>query len=399
MRFIHTGDIHIDSDFHGSINPRTGLNRAWESNRDALASAVEAAVALKLSAFIISGDLFKNGRPSTEAVLMIFEALLPLVEAGIPIIILGGNHDSTLVASNHRTPTVLLAELLSRQGGEVHVVERDPRLVTTTTGMQVVCVPWLSKATLLTSSSEENLDPAAGDRLVVDRALSAIEDMVNQSDTGSPLVFASHVTVDDVRLDVAPGRRGSEVQMAHLFAEPVIPRAALEQFGFAYGALSHIHARQQVGKGNLWYAGAPNRFTVADADKPKSVNLVTITAGQTAVAHIPTQARPMRTIDLSDPSAYQQIEEMDPGVMLDVTLEPGQPVVPAEALAMIGKVGGRVINTRHVAVATDDAPAPVAALPERIDPVTALRSWLTERDVSGVDRIMDVAADVIEEDA
>lgn len=376
---IHTGDAHIDSDVHGALNTKTGMNKAWESHLRALKSSVDAAIENKVSFFTHVGDGFKNGKPSQEAVLLFAETLRPLTQENIPIILIGGNHERLLVPTTQRTATDTVGDLLSREG-EVHVVEREPRLVRLDSGIQFACLPWLSKTSILTRLGETDLDPVAGDQMVVDFGLRALDEMYSEADTTSPLIMASHVTVDDVRLDsVAQGhKRGSEMDIAHLFAEPVLPRKALEDGPASYVALSHIHARQRMGQ-KCFYAGAPDRLTLTDADDPKSVNLVTIGDDNTleSVDYIDTDARAMHSIDLTAPDAERRLEELSEGALVGIVLPAGESAVPESVENTIREAGAVIVDRKTTPA---DRPRSTAVtLPEKINPVTALESYLTEK--------------------
>lgn len=248
MLVVHTGDSHLDTRYYGTVNPATGVDREWESNARALASVVQVAVERGADCFIHAGDAWANGRPSAEAIMLFVDTLRPLTEAGIPIVLADGNHESIMVPPAQRTMTCVAAQALAGITGkaEVHVVDRQPRLVTTSTGVQVMVMPWLSKATVLAASGASRLSPQESDQLVIDDALRHLDQMAARADPSTPLLFAGHLTVDDVRLDNLPSasRRGSETDMAHLFAEPVMPRRLLEAYPYVYGALSHIHAAQ-----------------------------------------------------------------------------------------------------------------------------------------------------------
>lgn len=400
LRFIQSGDWHIDTSYHGGINPATGLDREWESNLAAVASSVDAAVQLNVAVYIIAGDMFRNGRPSAEAMLLLAETLRPLVEAGIPVIILRGNHELLLVSSTQRTATILLGEMLRGMSpkAEVHVVEREPMLVRTSTGAQVVCLPWLSKASVMNEIGSTGMDPTESDRLVVSEALRHIERLVDQADPGSPLLFTSHMTVDDVRLDTPEGaaRRGAEVRMAHLFKEPIMPRKKLEEFGFAYGGLSHIHARQKLSD-TFHYPGSTNRHTLDDVDREKSVNFVTVDdRGKTTVGYLPVAARPMVSLNLGSDGAEAAISALEAGSLVDLILEPGQHEADKKVISRLNAAGARIINTR--AQITPVSPVAVAeALPEKISPMEALPKWLETR-TDDVDRVVKVAGEIMGED-
>lgn len=396
VKLIQTGDSHIDTTVHGGINPLTGKDRAVESNLRALRSAVQAALDNDVQGFLHSGDAFATGRPSIEAILSFVEILAPLAHNGIPILLLGGNHEQIRVPANHRTATTLVAEMLGRVG-EVHLIEQEPGLVTLSTGAQIVGLPWLSKASLLNAVDELSADPAAGDRLVVEQALARIEKLVLSADETAPLVFTAHATVDDASLDAAE-RRGSEMEMAHLFSEPVLPLRELRSFGFAFGGLSHIHTRQKVGDG-FYYAGSTNRFTAMDAGKDKKVTLVTLGEGPTKVAGIPTDARPMARIDVAADNIADILDGVDEQALVDLTLPTGETEVPAEVLAALAAKGARTIKVRRRPSAIAPAAPALDVLPEHVDPVAALPRYLAARGYSDVAPFVAVAHEITGKDS
>lgn len=383
MKIIHTADNHINAATHGGINPATGLDRAFESNRAAAASVVQAALDHHVDAYLNCGDIFDNGKPSPEAVLAMAEVLAPLAHNRIPIVLVGGNHELKGVPLGQRTATALLADAIHGlvPGAEIHTVERQARLVTTSNGVQVMCLPWQSRSRIVSRDT----DPAGADRQVVDHVLAELERMYTAADLGVPLILAAHLTV------AGGTRRGSENDLADLFDEPVVPVADLETFPFVYGALGHVHTRQRVGT-RCYYPGSVNRLTMADADVPKSANLVEILPGRTSVHAVPTAARPMHKIDLAAPDADDRVGRIEPGAVVSFQLPEGVTVLPEQAAAAVQAAGGRVVATirRPAAPPVRDAPA---AMPERIDPVEALRARLTGAYPPGdVDRICAAAA-------
>ena len=58
--------------------------------------------------------------------------------------------------------------------------------------------------------------------------------------------------------------------------------------GFDYVALGHIHRPQRIGQGNVYYAGAPLKYSFSEALNEKSVNLVELgAAGEVKVRRVP----------------------------------------------------------------------------------------------------------------
>lgn len=399
IKVLQTGDGHLDDSTHGAINPLTGLNRAWESHARALASTVEHALEHKVDLFLHAGDAFKNGRPSQEAVLMFADVLTPLVKEGIPVVLLGGNHDLITVPTSQRTATSTVASLLS-QHGEVHYVEREPELIRTASGIQIGCLPWLSKSSILARLGLDRIDPVSGDLAVVEYGLKALDEMYAEVNEGTPFLLTSHVTVDDVRIDsIAKGhKRGSEMDVAHLFAEPVLPRKALEDGPASFVGLSHIHARQRMGT-KCFYAGSPDRLTFTDADDPKSANLVQISDENDLIAvdYLETAARPMTDIDLAASEAEEMLGALVEGTLVRAILPAGESIVPPEVRKTITEAGATLSATK---VTPADRPRQSAvSLPETISPVTALGTWLEERGGEDVDPdyAMHLAGALVEE--
>jgi len=62
MRFIHIADVHLDTAFAGRSEDMR--NRLRQASRDALARCVDLAVAAKVDAVLIAGDLFACSRLS-----------------------------------------------------------------------------------------------------------------------------------------------------------------------------------------------------------------------------------------------------------------------------------------------------------------------------------------------
>lgn len=379
LKVIHTGDGHIDSLTHGTINPENGKNTAWESHQRAVASSVQAAIDHNVDCFVDAGDAFDTGIPTQEALLTYVETLMPLMKAGIPYVAVGGNHTLQRVRPGQRTATLTLQAMLAPHG-EVYVAEREPSLIRLKSGLQIAALPWLSKSTILSQLGETRLDPVQGDRRIVQYALDALERMCDEADDDTPFIMASHVTVDDVRLDsIAKGhKRGSELDISHVFSEPILPRQSLEASPISYAALSHIHARQRMGS-KCFYSGSPDRLTMTDADDPKSVNLVTISDNNVleSVDFIDTDARRMHAINLMDADAEDRLAALEPGALVGLILAPGEGQVPPEIVSQISEAGARIIETTKTAL---DRPRSAAiTLPEKINPVEALGTWLSEK--------------------
>ncbi|WIB65679.1 metallophosphoesterase [Curtobacterium sp. MCBD17_040] len=371
--FLHTGDEHLDATKHGRLNPMTGLNTLWESNFTVLRYLVEQAISSGATTFISAGDSLDTGRPQQEAVLLLVEALTPLADAGISIVIIDGNHTRNGVPIDHRTVIHVVAQMLRAKGATVFIASK-PELIVTPDGLQVAALPWLSKNQVLAQLGKSDLSPADGDRAVSDYGIVMLEQFAAQADLTQPLIMTGHVTVDHMRIDaVADGhRRGSEMDLAHLFAEPVLPIAALNDLPFQYGALGHIHTPQHFGD-RYYYAGSPNRLTFTDMNDDKGGNLVTLNGMTPTVKRLLTPARKMTRIDFADDQFDTAIAALEPDTLVQAVLAPGDTVMPAEFRKRIQQTGAHLQETKTRTKPRTDSEQVI--LPRQVDPVTALRTW------------------------
>ena len=381
---LHTGDEHIDSDVHGTVNPNTGRNTAWESNYATVRHLAEQAVERRVDAFISSGDEFKTGRPSQEALLMLADAYTPLAEAGIPVLFLDGNHNRTGVTSGHRTVIWTLAEILRARGG-VAVASAEPELVEVG-GIQVATLPWLNKNVVLGAA---DLTPAEADRQVALWAQNRLEELANSADSSMPLMMAGHVTVAKITADQDEVRHGSERELTHLFSEPVLDVTALEQLPYAYGALGHIHTPQAVGVGVYRYAGSPNRLTFTDEPDTKGGNLVSLDGGALTVEQIETPSRVMQTIDLAEEYDYSTIVE---GALVRVILEPGEIELTSTTRALMRKAGGHIVATQPRPTPRPKTDRPTLA--QSVSQEDALRTWAKSYSLLDADTLVTAAANL-----
>jgi len=99
VRLAHLSDLHVALPLAG---PHPGLkrwlgrlnwlaNRRWSHDPARLAAAVEQIVRARPDAVLVTGDLGQTGQP--EEIQRAAAALAPLAAAGIPALVVSGNHD------------------------------------------------------------------------------------------------------------------------------------------------------------------------------------------------------------------------------------------------------------------------------------------------------------------
>lgn len=95
FRFLHTGDIHLDSPLKGLAGqegPAAELIRT--ATRQALANLVDAAIKEEVSFVIIAGDLYDGDWRDYQTGLYFVRQMGRLATAQIPVYLIYGNHDA-----------------------------------------------------------------------------------------------------------------------------------------------------------------------------------------------------------------------------------------------------------------------------------------------------------------
>lgn len=91
MRFLHIADVHLDTAFAGRSDDLR--NRLRQASCDAFARCVDVAIAEKVDAVLIAGDLFDGAHLSFATERFLLAQLGGLADAGIQVVYATGNHD------------------------------------------------------------------------------------------------------------------------------------------------------------------------------------------------------------------------------------------------------------------------------------------------------------------
>jgi exonuclease SbcD len=286
MRFLHTADWHVGRAIRGR-------SRAEEFGA-ALAEVVGIAEQEGVDAVLLAGDVYEHAAPSPEADALVFETFLRLHEAGIPAVVIPGNHDS---AARLEAFAGLLASIgvrvvprvrRPREGGIVEIPSRSGEEVA-----EVVCVPFVPErrfgdAAALFEASETWFQAYAqgmGDLLGA---------MAAACTPGRVHVVLAHLFTDGALVTPGGGERELTIGMAYAVPPSRLPGTV------SYLALGHVHLPQAV-RGSpapARYAGSLLQLDFGEAGQRKSVTIVEATPGTPAkVREVPLSAgRPLADV-------------------------------------------------------------------------------------------------------
>jgi len=311
VRLLHTSDWHLGRTFH-----RVDLLGA---QRTFLAWLLERAVADEVDVVVVSGDIFDRAVPNVEAVSLASWALAEFARAGIPVVLISGNHDSA-------TRLGFAAELMQYSGIHLRTQHYDcdkPITLRDSAGpVHIFAIPYLDPDVV-----HRDFDTGRSHTEVLSSAMSRIRaflvDNPGRSIVSAHAFITGGATSDSER-DIRVGGVGDA------------PAAIFD--GVDYVALGHLHGAQAISgsTATIRYSGSPMAFSFSEINHRTSVTLVDIDdSGFIDVTLIPTPIpRPIAKLTgkLGDLLADQSLTEHEES-WLHVTLtDDRRPDAPMEQL-------------------------------------------------------------------
>src|SRR3990167_3013881 len=248
MKLLHFSDIHIGMENYSKLDPETGLSTRFIDFMKTFDFIVDTALTEKVDAVIFAGDAYKTRDPNPTQQRGFGEHVKKIAKAGIPVILVVGNHDTPNASGKANTLDIYSALEIDNVW-----VSRKPELLNIPTGagnLQIVTLPWLHKDDY----------KSVGDKL---------KNLYDKIKSDSPAIFLSHVEVEGASY-------GSEKGMA-IANDVTVPLPLLQDKRLNYVALGHIHKHQVLGKDPLViYAGSPHRIDFGEEKEDKGVILIDI---------------------------------------------------------------------------------------------------------------------------
>lgn len=118
MKFLHAADLHLDSPLRGlSRYEGAPEDEIRQATRKALRNLVELAVAERVDFVLIAGDVYDGDWQDYQTGLFFIHEMSRLKDAGIPVVLIRGNHDaaSRMTTSLRLPPNVTLLDHLQPQ--------------------------------------------------------------------------------------------------------------------------------------------------------------------------------------------------------------------------------------------------------------------------------------------
>lgn len=254
MRLVHLTDLHITE------------GKRLEEHRRILNGVVDTALGLSPDVWLLTGDFYGHTVPhrSTPAERAVLFAAVARMADVAPVVVVYGNHD-------YPGDLEPLATLGGELGWPVKVVAAGGEVTTPTpcgATFHGYALPY-PRSTWVLRGEEVPRSSAEADQLAADhlgnalRLWGSIVKARRLADPTAAHVLLAHANVAGSRTAGGEVMSGREIDIAV---------ADIEAGRFDYGALGHIHLRQEVAL-RCWYAGTPWRNDYAETD-PKGWHLI-----------------------------------------------------------------------------------------------------------------------------
>ena len=388
MRLLHTADIHLGVKTYGRRDPETGLNTRLLDVRRALEAVVQRALDDDVDAFLFCGDAYHTADPTPTQQQIFAECLQPLADAGIPIVLIIGNHDHPVTYG--RASSLDIFEYVD---GDVHCYRKPAssvQVIETASGpLQLIPLPWPIRSQILTKDEYRSMTPEELRQFIEERYVTYVQrraDEIAEEDLGEcadgtehplspdvPTVLAGHVTLQGAEL------AGSE-RTSIIANDPKFTVGQLAVSPIDYVALGHIHRAQNrnpEGHPPVVYSGSIERVTFKERDEDKGFYRVDVdpeAEPRTEVTFVRTEARPFVALQVDVRDAEAPTEQiLDAIASADVTdaIVRVRYRVEEEQLTMIEQ--GRIRD----ALAEADT---IAAIERTVDPAERKRRTVVTRE-------------------
>ena len=281
-KILHFADAHIDIANYGRRDPETGLPLRVLDFLASLDEIINCAIKEEVDCVLFAGDAYKDRNPAPTFQREWGSRIMRLSQAGIPTILLVGNHDiSPSIGRAHaltefdtlKVPHVLIvdkpcflsSEELSRLCPEGKSLD-----------LQLIALPWLSRTGMMTALDLQTRDLDLVYQEMIKKLNNDLDNWLEQADPKLPIVLAAHASVEGA---VFGGERS-----VSLGNDLVLPLALVQNSRLDYTALGHLHKKQDLNKGKhppVVYPGSIERIDFGEAEDEKYFVIVEVKQGKT----------------------------------------------------------------------------------------------------------------------
>lgn len=242
MKFLHTSDLHIGKTVCGFS--------MLEEQRAVLAQMLEIVKKEQVDMVFLSGDLYDRALPPSQAVTMLDDFLTGLIDLGVVVCAIAGNHDS-----GERVG--FASRILEHKGLYMEGVLKEEIRYVDWKNVRIHMIPYAKPAQV-----RQVFGGTAAD---YEESMQEILRHVAYLENGKNILLTHQFVVNHGR---EPELSDSEIRTSVGGADQV---EAANFSRFDYVALGHIHGQQRIGDGQIYYSGSPVKYSFSEVNHKKSV--------------------------------------------------------------------------------------------------------------------------------
>jgi len=274
---LHFADAHIDMANYGRHDPNTGLPMRVIDFLKSLDTIVDTAIQEQVDLVLFAGDAYKDRNPPPTFQREWGRRLMRLSRAGIPTLLLVGNHDlSPALGRAHALEAFDTLDV-----PHVRVLDQPAFLGPGDLEglpMQVLALPWIARSGLMATLGLAAVDPRKIYEELETRLVELVQEWLGQADAALPTVLTAHASVQGA---VYGGER-----TVMLGGDLVLSGSLVRDPRLDYVALGHIHKPQNLneqGHPPVIYPGSIERVDFGEAQDDKYFVIAHIERGRTEV--------------------------------------------------------------------------------------------------------------------
>ena len=293
INVLHFADIHVGMENYGHIDSNTGINSRVLDFLRRFDEVIEYGLSHDVDLVIFAGDAFKTRDPSPTLQREFARRVKRLVDAGVPVVMLVGNHDLPAMEKKASSidiyRTLGVPKVLVGWEEALHVVE------TKRGRLQIATAPYPMRQRLMAQAEHKGKSIEELDKSRQDIVGDNIRALAAQLDPALPAILTGHFTVSGAVY-------GAE-RSVMIGRDVAVLKSVLSDGPWDYVALGHIHKHQSLNQDRypaIVYPGSLERIDFGEEQEKKGFCWVELAKGHTTWKFVPVKARKFLTIPAVD---------------------------------------------------------------------------------------------------
>ncbi len=279
VRFVHLADLHLGKEWHG-VDRTPDILKAFDQ-------VVDYIYQKEAPLLLIAGDIFDKKLPSGNALEAFFPRIKKLLQKGVYVVMVTGNHDWNKLHEAFSTLALFTPNLRIFAKTDIS----NPVLLLEEIGCQIIPFPYPERGRLEGEVFLKEGDTPGMYVKISARFSSYLQGLRDKINPRIPSIFLAHVGLEGARL-------GSE-KMLSLEDEPVIGEKDLPSWT-TYNALGHLHRAQEVrSQTPSFYSGSLERLDFGESEEEKGFYYVEASNAGTKCEFIKIDAHIMYDITVN----------------------------------------------------------------------------------------------------